>query len=95
MADIRCDDMNRAASAVINLQMGTNKYATQAGMNFGAQRHAGDIKCEGPSRDGGAVIGLQVPYRSAPTIDCSDNILEFAVLYCIGMLILIYLSYCT
>ena len=41
VADIRADDLTKEGSAVIGLQMGSNKFANQSGMSFGAVRHVG------------------------------------------------------
>ena len=45
---------------VIGLQMGTNKGASQAGMNFGQARHINDINVGEMSKDGQNVISLQM-----------------------------------
>uniref|UniRef100_A0A1I8G1L6 Transgelin n=1 Tax=Macrostomum lignano TaxID=282301 RepID=A0A1I8G1L6_9PLAT len=60
IADIRCDNMTPEGSAVIGLQMGTNKCASQAGMSIGGQRHIADIRCDQMTPEGSAVIGLQM-----------------------------------
>lgn len=60
IADIRCDDMNQEAQAVIGLQAGTNKFASQKGMSMGAVRHIADIRCDDMNPEGSAVIGLQM-----------------------------------
>ena len=54
------DDQLAAGKAVIGLQMGTNKCASQSGMSMGGQRHINDIKCDDMTREGTAVIGLQM-----------------------------------
>ena len=38
VSDIRADDMDKAGATVIGLQMGSNKGASQAGMNIGGVR---------------------------------------------------------
>lgn len=43
-ADIRADDLTKDGSSIIGLQMGSNKFANQSGMSFGAVRHVSDIK---------------------------------------------------
>ena len=40
--------------------MGTNKLASQKGMSFGATRHINDLKVEDASKEGQAIIGLQM-----------------------------------
>lgn len=46
--------------AVIGLQMGTNKLASQSGMNFGATRKINDMKVDEGTKEGQSVIGLQM-----------------------------------
>ena len=38
VADIRADDMDKAGQAVIGLQSGSNKGASQSGMSMGGVR---------------------------------------------------------
>ena len=38
VSDIRSDDMDKAGASVIGLQAGSNKGASQAGMNIGGVR---------------------------------------------------------
>ena len=59
VADIRADDMNQDGQGVINLQAGTNKFASQKGMSFGAVRHVADIRADEMDQEGCGVIGLQ------------------------------------
>ena len=59
VADIRADDMNQEGQGVINLQAGTNKFASQKGMSFGAVRHVADIRADEMDQEGCGVIGLQ------------------------------------
>lgn len=53
------DDVLKAGESMIGLQMGTNKLASQSGMNFGKGRHINDVKVDDCSREGHGVIGLQ------------------------------------
>jgi len=53
------DEQLAASKAVIGLQAGSNKGASQAGMSMGATRHISDIKIEEMSREGQGIIGLQ------------------------------------
>ena len=41
VSDIKADDLTKEGSSVIGLQMGSNKFASQKGMSFGAVRHVG------------------------------------------------------
>lgn len=59
VADIRADDMNQDGQGVINLQAGTNKFASQKGMSMGAVRHIADIRADEMCQDGQGVINLQ------------------------------------
>ena len=43
-ADIRADDQTKESDAVIQLQSGTNKFASQKGMVMGGVRHGADIR---------------------------------------------------
>jgi len=44
---------------MIGLQAGSNKGASQAGMNIGATRKIADMKIDDMSRDGQGIINLQ------------------------------------
>ncbi len=58
-ADIRADDQTKDGEALIGLQAGTNKYATQKGMVMGGVRHGADIRADDMTKTGADVIGLQ------------------------------------
>jgi len=60
VADIKADDLSREATAVIGLQAGTNRGATQSGMRIGGVRHVADIRADDLSKESAAHIGLQV-----------------------------------
>ena len=53
------DEQLKAGQAIIGLQAGTNKCASQSGMSMGGVRHVADIKADDLSREGTGVIGLQ------------------------------------
>lgn len=59
VADIRADDMNQDGQGVINLQSGTNKFASQKGMSMGSVRHVADIRADDMTQEGQGVINLQ------------------------------------
>ena len=66
---------------VIGLQMGTNKCASQKGMNIGATRKINDIKVDSCTREGQSVIGLQmgtnqVASQSGMTFGKNRNIID-------------------
>jgi hypothetical protein len=54
------EDQLKSGNAVIGLQMGTNKGASQKGMSMGNTRHIADIRCDNISQEGQSVIGLQM-----------------------------------
>ena len=61
--------------------MGTNKLASQKGMNFGATRKINDMKIDEGSREGQSVIGLQmgtnqVASQSGMTFGKSRSIID-------------------
>jgi len=58
-ADIRADDLLREGEDVVPYQMGSNKYANQAGMHMGKQRHVADIHTDQPDQAGQGVISIQ------------------------------------
>ena len=45
---------------IIGLQAGTNKCATASGINFGTQRHVGDMKSGEANRAASSIISLQM-----------------------------------
>lgn len=53
------EEQLRAGQSIIGLQAGTNKCASQAGMNMGGVRHIADIRCDDMSKEGQGIIGLQ------------------------------------
>jgi len=53
------EEQLKAGQGIIGLQAGTNKCASQAGMNMGATRKINDIKLDEMSREGQSMIGLQ------------------------------------
>jgi hypothetical protein len=53
------DEQLKAGQAIIGLQAGTNKCASQSGMSMGGVRHIADIKADDLAREGTAIIGLQ------------------------------------
>ena len=59
VADIRADDMNQDGQGVINLQAGTNKFASQKGMSMGAVRHVADIRADDLNQEGQGHVQLQ------------------------------------
>jgi len=59
ISDIRADDMDQNGQGIINLQAGTNKFASQKGMSMGAVRHVADIRADDMNQEGCGVIGLQ------------------------------------
>lgn len=59
IADIRADDMAREGQDHIQLQSGTNKYASQKGMSMGAVRHIADIRADDLCREGMDHVQLQ------------------------------------
>jgi len=59
IADIRADDMNQNGQGIINLQAGTNKFASQKGMSMGAVRHIADIRADDINQDGQGFVQLQ------------------------------------
>ena len=57
ICDIRADQFDPESSKDINLQSGTNKFDSQAGMRgFGAIRHISDVKVSELDREGSAVL---------------------------------------
>jgi len=59
VADIRADDMDQQGQGVINLQSGTNKFASQKGMSMGSVRHIADIRADDMDQQGQGIINLQ------------------------------------
>lgn len=59
IADIRADDMDQEGQGIINLQSGTNKFASQKGMSMGSVRHIADIRADDMCLEGQGVINLQ------------------------------------
>merc|ERR1719159_593527 len=53
------EDQLRAGQGIIGLQAGTNKCASQSGMNIGATRKIADIKLDEMDKEGQTMIGLQ------------------------------------
>jgi hypothetical protein len=53
------EEQLKAGQNVIGLQMGSNKGASQAGMQMGTQRFINDIKVADMSKEGQGIIGLQ------------------------------------
>lgn len=51
--------MSIESQGIINLQSGTNQFASQKGMSFGAVRHISDIGVDAISREGHGIINLQ------------------------------------
>ena len=49
----------RAGQTMIGLQSGTNKFASQKGMSFGAARHVSDIKCDDLAPEGKCYLTQQ------------------------------------
>ena len=60
------EEQLRAGDAIIGLQAGSNKGATQSGMGSGV-RHIADIKVEEMSKDGASIIGLQAGSNKGAT----------------------------
>ena len=44
--------MTKEGQALIGLQAGTNKFASQKGMSFGAVRHVSDIHVDDMTKEG-------------------------------------------
>lgn len=59
VADIRADDMVAEGQDFVQLQSGTNKYASQKGMSMGSVRHVADIRADDLSREGMDYVQLQ------------------------------------
>lgn len=59
VSDIKADDMTQEGQGFINLQTGTNKFASQKGMSMGSVRHVSDIKADNISMDSHGIINLQ------------------------------------
>merc|ERR1711976_500249 len=53
------EEQLKAGQAIIGLQAGTNKCASQSGMSMGGVRHVADIRADDMSAEGQSVIGLQ------------------------------------
>ena len=49
----------RAGQTMIGLQSGTNKFASQKGMSFGAVRHISDIRCDDINPDSNSILTQQ------------------------------------
>jgi len=54
------EEQLRMGEGIINLQSGTNKFASQSGISFGAVRHIADIRCDDLNDSGKGIIGLQM-----------------------------------
>lgn len=52
-------DKLRAGEGIVGLQAGTNKFATQAGMQIGGVRHCADIRADQMDKGGQSVLCLQ------------------------------------
>lgn len=59
VSDIKADDMTQEGQGVLNLQSGTNKFASQKGMSFGSVRHVSDIKTDPASLESNGFVNLQ------------------------------------
>lgn len=59
VADIRADDMVPEGQDHVQLQSGTNKFASQKGMSMGKVRHVADIRADDLSREGMDHVQLQ------------------------------------
>jgi hypothetical protein len=53
------EEQLKAGQAIIGLQAGSNKGASQSGMSMGGVRHVADIRADDMSKEGQNVIGLQ------------------------------------
>lgn len=59
VSDIKADGMTQEGQGIINLQSGTNKFASQKGMSIGSVRHVSDIRADNISNDSHGIINLQ------------------------------------
>jgi len=57
------DEQMRAGNAIIGLQAGTNKCASQSGMSMGGVRHVADIKADDMDKAGQSIISGQMGYN--------------------------------
>lgn len=70
VADIRADDMNKDGHAIISLQAGSNKGASQTGMSIGSVRHVSDIRADDLNKEGQSILILQNGYYKGATQVC-------------------------
>jgi len=59
VSDIKADGMTQEGQGIINLQSGTNKFASQKGMSMGAVRHISDIRADDILPESHGMVNLQ------------------------------------
>lgn len=79
VADIRADDISQDSNGFVQLQSGTNKFASQKGMSLGKVRHIADIRADDLSREGMDYVSLQSGLSALLVDWCSVALLWFPV----------------
>lgn len=84
VADIRADDLSQESNGFVQLQSGTNKYASQKGMSLGKVRHVADIRADDLAREGMDYVHLQAGLSALLVIWCSVALFQFPVCVWLG-----------
>lgn len=78
VSDIKADDATQEGQGIINLQLGTNQFASQKGMSMGSVRHVSDIKSDNCSVESHGILNLQsgkpLLYKRVKCLYCLANV---------------------